>query len=199
MAKTYSEITVLVDMDDTIENLIPAWVDWLNKLYGTSVHSDEITDWAIHRFFPSLPEDAVYAPLYNDKFWGTVKPRQDAVHYLSKLMDMGFDMYICTTSNYQTIKSKLEYIIDRYFPFISWQRIINTHNKQLLSADILVDDGVHNLVGGSYKKILMTMPHNKAYDTNNSDIVRVSDWEEAFCKIIDFADNILEQKRSTTE
>lgn len=194
MTKTYSEITVLVDMDDTIERLIPAWVDWLNALHDTNVHPDDITEWDIHKFFPSLDKSEVYAPLYDDKFWETVKPREDAVKYLSRLMDMGFNLYICTTSNYQTIKSKLEFVINRYFPFIPWSRVITTHNKQLLNADILVDDAIHNLVGGSYKKILMTVPHNKDYDVSNDDMIRVHDWEEAFYQIIDLANNILEYK-----
>lgn len=199
MAKDYSSITLLVDMDDTIELLLPAWVEWLNKRHGTTVHPDEITDWDISKFFPTLKESEIYAPLYDEKLWETVQPRRDAIHYISTLKKMGFNIYICTASNYMTIRSKLKYIIDRYFPFISWSHIITTCNKQLLRGDILVDDAIHNLVGGSYKKILMTMPHNKNYDESKDDIVRVNDWGEAFSKIIDLSNYILEQKtRSTT-
>lgn len=195
MPKDYSHITLLVDMDDTIENLLPAWAKWLNGKHGTSVKADDITDWDVQKFFPSLTRDEVYAPLYEDEFWGTVQPKKDAVHYLSRLKDLGFKLYICTNSNYQTIRRKLEYIIDRYFPFISWENIITICNKQLINADILVDDGVHNLIGAPYKKILMTASHNKDFDTSDNDIVRVNNWFEAFTAIIMISDKILEKKQ----
>lgn len=79
MPKDYSHITLLVDMDDTIENLLPAWAEWLNRKHGTSVKPDDITDWNVQKFFPSLTKDDVYAPLYEDEFWGTVQPKEDAV------------------------------------------------------------------------------------------------------------------------
>ena len=36
-------LTVLVDMDDTIEGLLTAWVDHLNTHHGTSVKKDNVT------------------------------------------------------------------------------------------------------------------------------------------------------------
>ena len=194
MLKDYSCITLLVDMDDTIENLLLAWTEWLNNMYGTSVNADDITGWEVQKFFPSLTKDDVYAPLYEDEFWKTVQPKEDAVRYLAHIKELGFKLYICTNSNYQTIRRKLEYIIDRYFPFISWCNVITICNKQLLNADILVDDGVHNLIGGSYKKILMTASHNKDFDANSNGMTRVNNWQEAYDKIIEYADQILAGK-----
>ena len=77
---------------------------------------------------------------------------------------------------------------------ISWWNVITICSKQLINADILVDDGVHNLLGGSYKKILMTASHNKAFDANANGMVRVNNWQEAYDKIIEYADQILAGK-----
>lgn len=194
MTSDYSKITVLVDMDDTIEYLLPAWVSWLNNLYNLNVNYDEISEWDMQKFFPTLSYDKIYAPLFENDFWGTVKPREDAIIYLSKMIELGFNLYICTTSNYKTIRSKLENIIDRHFPFISWEKIITTSNKQLINADILVDDGIHNLIGGSYKKILMSAPHNKDYAANEHGMFRVHNWEEAYEKIIEYSNQIFDVK-----
>lgn len=194
MTKDYSNITLLVDMDDTIEHLIPAWVEWLNAKHGKEVKADDVSDWNMQKFYPTLSADEVYAPLYIDEFWLTIKPKQDAIHYLSLINEMGFNLYICTNSNYKTIRCKLEHIIDQYFPFISWSRVINIVHKQMINADILVDDGIHNLVGGAYRKILMTASHNRNYDATGNGMVRVHNWKEAFDKIIEHADQILESK-----
>ena len=77
--------------------------------------------------------------------------------------------------------------------------VITICNKQLLNADILVDDGVHNLVGGLYKKILMTASHNKDFDASSNGMVRVNNWQEAYDKIIEYADQILAGKTETVK
>ena len=37
-------LTILVDMDDTIEHLLKAWVEYLNERHGTTVKHEDITD-----------------------------------------------------------------------------------------------------------------------------------------------------------
>lgn len=194
MIRDYSNITLLIDMDDTIENLLEAWTAHLNKKYGTNVLPKDVNTWDISRCFPSIDRKNVYAPLYDNEFWKTVQPKPDAVKYLKMLKELGFDLYICTTSNYETIRCKLEHIISEHFPFISWGQVITTNNKQLINGDILVDDGVHNLIGGSYKKILMSAPHNLDYDTDKNDMVRVNSWAEAYNEIIAASNKILDLK-----
>lgn len=41
---------ILCDADDTIENLCQIWVTYLNRMYGTTVHSSEIVDWNVSLF-----------------------------------------------------------------------------------------------------------------------------------------------------
>ena len=59
-----------------------------------------------------------------------------------------------------------------------------TRRKQLIRGDVLIDDGIHNLEGGAYKKILFTAPHNRHYDAEAHGMTRVNNWEEAV-RIID--------------
>lgn len=51
---------------------------------------------------------------------------------------------------------------------------------------MLIDDGVHNHYGGSYRKILMDAIHNRGIDASVLGSVRVMNWDEAYievCKI----------------
>ena len=59
-------LTILVDMDDTIENLAEAWVAYLNARHQTSTDLSDITDWDISKAFPTLTKEQVYAPLLED-------------------------------------------------------------------------------------------------------------------------------------
>ena len=49
---------------------------------------------------------------------------------------------------------------------------------------MLIDDGIHNLEGGEYIKILMTAPHNRSYDAEGNGMIRVNSWKEIE-KVID--------------
>ena len=44
-------LTILVDMDDTLEDLCTHWVQYLNEKYGTVVTTDDIKDWHIAKCF----------------------------------------------------------------------------------------------------------------------------------------------------
>ena len=69
-------------------------------------------------------------------------------------------------------------VLFKYFPFLSWDQVIVTTRKQMIRGDVLIDDGIHNLEGGQYKKVLMTAPHNIHYDAEAHGMVRVNSWKE---------------------
>jgi len=174
------KLTILVDMDDTVEGLLSAWLYALNKDFGTDIGYDDIDGWNITKFFPTLTPEQVYSPLYSESFWKHVKPLEGAAENLERIIRDGHDVYIVTASAYETLKSKMDNVLFRYFPFIKWDHVIVTSNKQLVRGDIMIDDGVHNLIGGKYKKILMTAPHNKDYDAEANGMTRVTNWNEVY-------------------
>lgn len=172
-------MTILVDMDDTIEYLLEAWCNYLNKKHGTKVSQHDITEWNVCAFFPELTKEEVFEPLLDEEFWKTVRPRQDAIEYLKRLEDDGDEVYILTATDYRTIKPKFDYVIRRYFPWISWDNVIIASKKQMVAGDVLVDDGIHNLEGGHYTKILMNAPHNRSLHTNEN-VERAESWKDVY-------------------
>lgn len=172
--------TILVDIDDTIENLCQVWCELLNERYGTNVRYTDISTWDISRFFPTLTKEQVFEPLHGEEIWYRLRPLEGAVEYLRKLIDDGFQIYLCTTTDYRNIRQKFEAVIMRFFPFIRWNQVIVASNKQMIRADFLIDDGIHNLEGGEYHKILMTAPHNLSYDAEANGMHRVYSWEETY-------------------
>lgn len=177
------KLTILVDMDDTIESLANAWVDYLNARHGTTTKLTDITDWDISKAFPTLTNEQVYAPLFEDDFWDWVKPIDGASETLQRLIADGHRVLIVTTSNYHTLAAKMERVLFKYFPFLKWSDVIITSHKQLVKGDVLVDDGIHNLEGGDYFKILMEAPHNKNYDAEENGMYRVKTWDDVYAAI----------------
>lgn len=181
------KLTILIDIDDTIEYLCRAWVKWLNDRYGTNVQYDDVTDWDISSFFPTLTREQVFEPLHREDFWELVEPMPDAIEYVRKLMDEGNNVYLCTTTDYRNVRPKFESIIQRHFPYISWNQVIVASNKQMINADVLVDDGTHNLEGGKYFGIVFTASHNKGYDAEAHGFSRANNWREVYGIIREYA------------
>ena len=183
------KLTILVDMDDTIEELLPAWVGYVNRSYGTNASTSDVTGWDVSAAFPTLTREQVYAPLYEDSFWDLVKPVYHAPEVLRRLIADGHCVLIVTTSNHQTLSAKMEHVLFRYFPFLTWDDVIVTAHKQLIKGDVLIDDGVHNLKGGDYAKLLMSSPHNMKYDATGNGMVRVDSWDDIYRIIQAIANN----------
>ncbi len=178
--KKPSDYTILVDIDDTIEDLCGAWCKWLNDKHGTHVEHTDITEWDVSKFFPTLTKEQVFEPLHDENFWWTIEPISGASEYLKKLVDEGYNIYLCTSTDYRNVKPKHEAIIKRYFPFIDWRKVIIAYDKQMIKADFLIDDGIHNLEHGEYVKILMSATHNRSYNAEENDMHRVENWKEIY-------------------
>lgn len=174
---------ILVDMDDTIELLLEAWLERVNTLYDRNVTAEEIIDWDVSKAYPGLTKNQVYDVILENDFWKTVKPIPGAIEGLRHFISTGHEVYLVTATPYESVTGKMRDHIFRYFPFISWDHIIITANKQLLKGDILIDDGVHNLEGGDYTKILVDAPYNRSYDAEANGMIRVHNWEEIICVV----------------
>ena len=173
-------MTILVDMDDVLELMLEGWVQVLNARYGTNATPDDVTSWQVEDAFPGLTKEQVYSVELEDSFWDWVQPMPGAREALEKLISEGHEIYVVTATAYQTLRAKMEKVLFRYFPFIDWKHVIVTFNKQMIEGDILIDDGPHNLQGGTYEKILFHSYHNHNFDESSVGAVRAYNWEEVY-------------------
>ena len=172
-----SEYIILVDMDDTMEDLLTSWVECLNRKYNLQVNPKEVTSWEIPPYFPSLTPFQVYEALVTEELWKTVKPIDGAVEYLKRLVEEGFTVRVCTASSPTSYALKMKWVMKRYFPFLDTRtQCICIHDKHLLKANVLLDDNYKNLLNSSYQGILFTRKHNKNLDYP----IRVNSWEEFY-------------------
>ena len=176
-------MTILVDMDDTIELLLQEWIGSVNRKYGRSASCDDVTDWNLAAIYPGLTWEQVYSVPLEPGFWGRVEPIPGAAEGLKKLMEKGHDVMIVTATYYESVPEKMRDLLFKYFPFLSWDQVIITSRKQLIRGDVLIDDGIHNLEGGDYAKILVTAPHNRHYDAEANGMIRADNWDEILAAV----------------
>lgn len=175
------QLTILVDFDQTLNNLNEAWVAYLNERHGTAVKTDDIKCWDITKAFPTLTPYEIFKPLLEEALWERVTPLPKAYDNICKLKNDGHKVYVVTTSNPVTVPIKLQKVLFKYFPFFTYNDVIITSHKQLIIGDVLVDDAPHNLEGDTtYAKILISAPHNRSFDEKTIDATRAEDWDEIY-------------------
>ena len=181
-------MTILLDMDDVLENLLETWVSVLNDKYDLSVDTEDIVDWDMKKAFPSLTGTQIFEPLHTEDFWKKVEPVDGAVEYLEKLLLDGHKLFLVTSSHPDTMIWKKQHIIDKYFPMFTYDNIIITNCKQMIKGDVLVDDYHENLIDGDYEKILVDAPYNRLFDEKSHGMRRVCTWEEIYKCIQELSD-----------
>ena len=192
-------MTILIDMDDVLECLLEAWLEYNNRKFGTSVQPDDIWEWDLSKAFPGHTKEEVYAAELDAGIWDTVRPMPGADEALRKLMADGHAIYVVTATLYETLPSKMDRVLFRYFPYLSWNQVIVTGNKHMIKGDVLIDDGPHNLSGGEYRKILFSAPHNRAFDEKTVGAIRVNNWDEAYEAVCSIDREIRKQNGEETQ
>lgn len=182
------KLTIFVDMDDTLELLLKAWLKRVNEIYGRSVCCEDVREWDLTKAYPGLSWEQVYGTTFDKDFWKSVEPMPGAVEGLKALMDQGHEVYVATASLMENIPQKFTDVLFRYFPYLCWDQVIVTSKKQLLKGDVLIDDGVHNLLGGDYAKLLMDAPYNRDFDEKAAGMIRVRSWDEVVREVTRLAE-----------
>ncbi len=176
------EIILGCDLDSVLNNLNVVWVAWLNNKYSLTVVPNDIECWDMQKTFNTLTKKQIYEPLYLESFWNEMSPVEDSQKYLHNLHHDGFIIKIVASSNLSTIEVKKDWVTT-YYPFINREDIRISYNKQREKVDILIDDYELNLIGGTYRKILLDYPYNRACNDKLHGINRVYNWNDIYVRL----------------
>lgn len=168
---------IAVDQDQVLADLFTPWVEAVNKNEKENVTHHDVKTWDICSYFKCGKK--VYEYLTYELF-RQLPVIEDSQSVMKKLMKE-YEVYIVTsaTSYPKTMLAKIEWLSD-HFPFIPSSNIILCGNKKIIRADIMIDDGVHNLEHFDGRKILFDACHNKACN----EFERVNSWKEVESKLL---------------
>lgn len=170
------KLKILIDLDDTMEDFLPRWVQSINYKYNKDVKVMDIHEWDIHSIYPDLTYEELLEPLQTIEFWEGVQAKPDAPKYIRLLQKDGHVIRVVTSSHYTTLDRKIDCMLFRLFPFLSWDDVVVTQDKGQLKGDVLIDDNPAFMDGFDGVKLLMDAPHNQLEHT----ITRVYDWKEIY-------------------
>lgn len=146
---------IVLDFDDSLSDSNQEAIDLINEKYGTSYTINDVTKWG--KLGNLLDERLEY---FNDpEFIGNVSAREGAQEFVEKLQLIS-NVFICTAVEPQCISARAQ-ALQRLFPTVPPSNYIFTTRKDVIEADILLDDGGHNILNSRVKyPVLFRRPWN---------------------------------------
>lgn len=163
---------IAVDMDGVLGDVFEQFLDWDERDHGRRQIREELIGVSDFEAF-KLGRKYVYT----QNFFRSLKVMQDSQEVMKKLWEH-YDIYIVSAATEfpQSLSEKQEWLLE-HFPFIPWQKIVFCGSKEIIRADIMIDDHFKNLDRfRGEQSLLFSQPHNEGTDAGKHR--RVKTWKE---------------------
>lgn len=174
------------DLDGVIVDSPQQVVKYINDKLGLGLTMNDFKTYSMEDALPEQYKWIVEMAFRDSAMWKKVTLIIGAYPIIKQLYKEWHDIYFVTSSLPQNLKKKINHLA-RNLDFLPkdyvWRHTINTQNKQLINLDILVDDGLFNLIGErSYYSLCMDMPYNQTEEEIQR-FTRVHNWAEIYSTI----------------
>lgn len=147
---------IILDYDDVLNECNEEAIRKLNEEYGYSYSVEDITNWGI------LGNDLdKRLPYFNQPdFTANIPVKSNARKFVCDLLKRNCEVFIATSVPSQCAGARVTDII-KHFPEIDPGNILIGSRKDLLTADILLDDRYHNIKNSKvHYPVLFRKPWN---------------------------------------
>lgn len=165
-------LTIAVDVDETVADLLGEWLRRYNERSGDSLLPDDVTSWHVTAQVRPEWKDAFYEILMEPDLYRHVLPIQGARKAVQRLVDAGHHVIFASSCPAGTEVHKIAWLT-RYGFIDTPKKFVSAKDKSLVRADILIDDGPHNVESFVGKCYLVDQPHNATYPGIPSGVTRV--------------------------
>lgn len=168
---------ILVDLDGVVVDMLPTWLNLINRYYGENLRVSDITAWGVHGFCKKASSRQVHQLIKEPGFFRHLPPVRGAIETLKELKEAGHEIEIVTAAS--AGHSDKQAWVEKHLPFIdAFDDVHYTRKKYRICGDLFIDDHEKNLrqyrdVHGGDKVVCFDQLYNRDYDG-----MRVLDWEE---------------------
>lgn len=162
---------VSCDIDGVLNNLTECVLQLYNQESGDNLTENDIIEYSIERFVKPEYRNKISRYFLDKRIWEMLKWD---VGWIAKILDNNmYDLYFTTASSLKTINSKVISLAWAIYDYSSMSAIniynyianhtIVTQNKQLILADVVIDDCIDNLQlwNNRVHNILFVKPWNQ--------------------------------------
>ena len=162
---------IAIDMDGVLADVYSQFVKMHKAEFGVIVSAEEMTGKPEHGAFPNLLQ-YVNSP----GFFRHAPVMQDAVKIVQQLNEQYKVFIVSAAMEFPGSLPEKQAWLNEYFPFIGWQQMVFCGSKEIIKAEIMIDDHFKNLDYFDGETLLYTQPHNK--NANAHLHKRVNNWAE---------------------
>lgn len=163
--------TIAIDMDGVLANVYSQFIKMHAAEFGKVFTPEEISGVPEANVFP---QERKYV---NSPGFFRQAPVMEGSQAVVKLLNERYKIFIVSAAM-EFPNSLIEKLLwlNEHFPFISWQQMVFCGSKEIIRADIMIDDHFKNLDYFTGETFLFTQPHNKM--ANAGKHKRINSWEE---------------------
>lgn len=170
---------VAVDVDGVVADLHSEWLRLYNDDYGDKLHSEDIKDWNIQNYVKPECGNRIFEYLRKPDLYSKVPAIVGAREGVSEIRNNGHRVVFVSSAVLGSLDQKFAWLIKQGFLKDKGGRpdsdLIFSHDKTIIKADMLIDDGLHNIKGWD-RAILFDAPYNR--NTMDNNFVRVYNWTQ---------------------
>jgi 5'(3')-deoxyribonucleotidase len=173
---------ILVDIDMTLNKFWETFVEYYNKMHNTnfSMCREDNKYYTVPKNFLHTNDaeehhKIVDSILCTPGFWEEIPIMENSVEVLEYLYNF-YDVYIVTVpwKNYENCWTEKVRWIKKNYKFFDLDKLIFTTKKNLIDADVIIDDDPSHIIRFAKTKIIIDYPYNRDCDAD----YRVSNWRE---------------------
>lgn len=162
---------IAVDMDGVLADVYSQFVKLHAEENGVKIPPEELVGKTEGEAFPDVLK-FVNSP----GFFRNAPLMKDCRQVLEQIHNK-YHLYIVSAAlEFPNSLMEKQSWLNEHFPFISWKQIVFCGSKEIINADIMIDDHFKNLDFFTGETILYTQPHNQL--TNSGNHHRVNSWKE---------------------
>ena len=162
---------ILVDMDGVLADVYSRFFE-LNELQ--TGHRLSVSDVAGKLEAEAFPDQLKWVT--TPGFFRTVPVMAGSIEGLRKLNTIFEVVVVSLATEFPQSLTDKQLWVHNHFPFIHWQQLVFCGNKNLLQADIMIDDHLKNLDQFRGETLMFSQPHNILL--NDTRHRRVNSWAE---------------------
>ena len=162
---------IAVDMDGVLADVYSQFIKMHHQEFGETISLESVYGKTEREAFVHCRKYIGTESFFRDA------PLIDGCRNVLEQLNQEYEVYLVSAAMEfpWSLSQKLEWI-KQHFPFIGWQQIVLCGSKQIIAADIMIDDHFKNLDHFTGRTLLFTQPHNILREAGRHQ--RVNTWND---------------------
>lgn len=162
---------IIVDMDGVLADVYSRFYELHEQKTGKRIRENDIAGLLEAEAFPDQ-----LSWVRSPGFFRTVPVMPGSQESLKRINEQYDVIVVSLATEFPTSLIDKQLWLNDHFPFISWKQIVFCGNKNIIRADIMIDDHPKNLDFFEGETYMFTQPHNSLI--KDSRHKRVNSWGE---------------------